>query len=316
MHRYCDYRWLRGFNLVPSWGATIEQAWLQYDPKGFRQELLAAKLFHANTIRLWIDFDAWMIDPEQISTAFADAVTAIGQAGMKVMPCLANRWHDRQYDYGGTYLEQLSGDFAPRAQYLRELTGPYREDERILLWDLCNEPAATDPASEVAALELTWLGHCANVLRENGVRQPLTVGTHMAGDNIEIFADLCDVLCCHPYGRTPPELTQMLERTAAIARNHGKPMLINEAIPGALDDLRRAECARWNIELMEDFGFGWMGWALTEGRAISTRLDRYDSNGLDDQGFHIWVRADGTPRDGLQFLTIPPRFAPPWQNIQ
>lgn len=27
LHHYQDYAWLRGFNIVPSWGARIEQAW-------------------------------------------------------------------------------------------------------------------------------------------------------------------------------------------------------------------------------------------------------------------------------------------------
>lgn len=314
MHRYQDYRWLRGFNIVPAWGATIEQAYLEYDPARFRQELATAVKFHANTIRLWIDFCVWMIDPKRIEAVFADAVSAIDEAGMKVMPCLSNRWHDLRYDYGGTYFENLTGDFAPRVDYLRALVSPFANDERILLWDLCNEPGATDPASELAALELRWLGRTADVLRQINVRQPVTVGTYMAGQNIEIFAHLCDVLCCHPYGRTPEELASMLERAVTISRVYGKPMLVNEAIPGALDDFRRADCARWSIAMMEDFGFGWMGWALTEGRAISTRRDRYDGNGLNNEGFHVFVNADGSPRRGLAFLTEPPRFIPPWQR--
>ena len=33
-------------------------------------------------------------------------------------------------------------------------------------------------------------------------------------------------------------------------------------------------------------GFGWMGWALREGKAVSTRHDRYEANGINGQGFH------------------------------
>lgn len=51
------------------------------------------------------------------------------------------------------------------------------------------------------------------------------------------------------------------------------------AIPGCLDDAIRADVARYYTTLLSEAGFGWMGWALREGIAISTRRDRYDGNG-------------------------------------
>ena len=40
LHVYPDYGWLRGFSVVPSWGARIEEAWWDYDggpvPRGGR----------------------------------------------------------------------------------------------------------------------------------------------------------------------------------------------------------------------------------------------------------------------------------------
>ena len=56
----------------------------------------------------------------------------------------------------------------------------------------------------------------------------------------------------------------------------------------------------------------WMGWGMREGKAISTRRDRYDGNGLNGEGFHAWFNADGTLRAGLEFLLEPPRFPAPW----
>lgn len=91
-----------------------------------------------------------------------------------------------------------------------------------------------------------------------------------------------------------------------------KPMLCNECIPGGLDDLRRAECARWSIAALEEVGYGWMGWGMREGKAVSTRRDRYDGNGLDNQGFHAWFHADGSLRAGLEFLREPISRNAPW----
>jgi len=102
LHNYPGYGWLRGFSIIPSWGARIEDAWWFYDPSRMREEAALATQVHANCIRLWIEFTAWMRDPDKITGCFLDAVAAIGGHGMTVMPCLFNRWHDSQYDYGGT----------------------------------------------------------------------------------------------------------------------------------------------------------------------------------------------------------------------
>jgi hypothetical protein len=60
-------------------------------------------------------------------------------------------------------------------------------------------------------------------------------------------------------------------------------------------------------------GLGWMGWSLREGKAISTRRDRYDGNGLDGQGFHAWFTKDGKLRAGLEFMLELPKVKAPWQ---
>jgi hypothetical protein len=311
IHRYNDYRWLRGFNMIPSWGARIEQAWWDYDGDRFRAEAALSIQANANCIRLWIEFTAWMADPARVQAAFMDAVDGLGELDLLVIPCLFNRWHDLRYDYGGTYAEDLYRDLTPRLEYAHELVAPLAGDPRILMWDLCNEPQVRDLSDPIAGAELAWLARVADTVRRAGVEQPLTIGTHQAGDNMDIYAPLCDVLCCHPYGQTPAQLDEMLAVCGAVQRRHAKPMHSNETIPGCLDDGKRADCACWTIARMEDAGYGWMGWGMREGRAVSTRRDRYDDNGIDRQGFHAWFTHDGKLRPGLEFLQDEPRFQRP-----
>lgn len=313
LHRYDNYRWLRGFNIISSWAARIEQAWWDYHPDRFREEAALATVAHANCIRLWIEFTAWMAAPAKVQAAFMDAVAALDELGMKTMPCLFNRWHNARWDYGGTYHEDLCRDLEPRYEYVRALVTPLAADDRILIWDLCNEPATDDLDQLDAAREVHWLARVADTVRQCGARQPITIGTHGYKSNMDIFAPLVDVLCCHPYGWTPESLDELLRECAVVQQRHRKPMLSNETVPGCLDDAKRAACARWTIAKMEDAGYGWMGWGMKEGRAISTRRDRYDGNGIDGQGFHAWFTSTGQLRPGLEFLTEPPRFHAPWQ---
>ena len=292
LHTYQGYGWLRGFSVVPSWGARIEEAWWEYDGQKMREEVSLARQVHANCIRLWIEFSAWMAKPDKVTENFGDAVAAIDEAGMKVMPCLFNRWHDYAWDYGGTYTEHLFRNWQPMLGYVRALVQPLATDARVLMWDLCNEPQAFDQTTDVNKREFAWLKAISLAVREAGAQQPMTIGT-MHGGNIDTYAPLCDVLCGHPYARSRADLEKAIAALSEQARQHAKPLLVNECIPGCLDDQRRAECARYSTELLSAAGFGWMGWALREGKAISTRRDRYDANGLDNQGFHPFFTSAG-----------------------
>jgi hypothetical protein len=313
---YNNYAWLRGFSVVPSWGARIEDAWWSYDAARMREEIAPAKLMHANCIRLWIEFTAWMADPDKVTAHFLDAVAAIAEAGMKTMPTLFNRWHDSRYDYGGTYLENLMKGHKLHLEYVKALVMPLREDGRILIWDLCNEPqSAASWAKEMGPgqvkMEHDWLADIARTVRGCGAQQPITIGT-MNRPNIEVFADICDVLCGHPYAGDQANLENLIAALTQAQTDHQKPLLVNECMPGAQNDVERGTVIKFTAELLSKAGFGWMGWALREGKAISTRRDRVDGNGLHGFGFHPFALKNGKLREGLEALTEPPKLRAPW----
>jgi len=269
---------------------------------------------HGNCVRLWIEYTAWMADPDQVTADFLDAVKAIAAAGMKTMPCIFNRWHNTDgWDYGGTHLEGLRGNWRFMETYVAALVKPLARDERILIWDLCNEPQAGRLGPVDAKKEHDWLAAMAKVARAAGALQPITIGT-MTGDNITAFADLVDVLCGHPYGRDQASLEKLIQSFQSMRQQHGKPFLVNECVPGCLDDRKRAALARVYTELLPAAGVGWMGWSIREGKAVATRRDRIDGNGIEGQGFHAWFRKDGKLRDGLEFLLEQPRLCAPWEK--
>ena len=205
-----------------------------------REEVALSRQVHANCLRLWIEFSAWMAQPDTVTANFLDAVAAIDEAGMKVMPCLFNRWHDVSWDYGGTYTEHLYRNWQPMLDYVRALVRPLAADPRVLMWDLCNEPQALDVGNDVNQREFEWLKTIAATVRECGAQQPITIGT-MSGSNIDTFAPLCDVLCGHPYAHDQAGLAALIAAYRDQQQRHAKPFLVNECIPGCLDDQRRAE---------------------------------------------------------------------------
>ena len=306
LHAYTDYGWLRGFGIVPSWAANIVEAWQLYDGARFREEVALARQVHANCIRLWIEYAAWKTDPEKMTTRFLDAVAGIAENGMKVMPCLFNHWHDRKLDYGGT---PLAGDWAPHFEYVKALVTPLAKDDRVMIWDLCNEPGSRDANT----LEFKWLSEIAATVRGCGAQQPITICT-MSGVNITTFAPLVDVLNGHPYGHHRNNLEALIVSFTAMSKETGKPFLVNETFPGALDDLVRADVVRFYTEMLSAAGFGWMGWVIREGKAIATSRELHDGNGIEGGGYHPFFTKEGKLRDGLEFLTEAPKLRPPWEK--
>jgi hypothetical protein len=313
MHNYPEYGWMRGFNVVPTWGARIEEAWWRYDGPRLRRELAPLSAAHANTIRLWIEFTSWMADPEGVTASFLDAVAAIAEAGMRAMPCLFNRWHDARWDYGGTYEENLRWDLRPHLEYVAALVGPLATDARVLCWDLCNEPQAAHAGEPVTGLELPWLAAVREAVLRSGAQQPVTIGVHQGGESMNLFAPLMDVLCCHPYAEGEAAIRVQIERAQAVQQRWGKPMLCNEVGLGGLDDRARAANARLELTACEAAGFGWLGWAPFPGRAVATRRDRLDGNGMSGEGYHPWFTEAGELRPGLEWMAEAPRRKAPWE---
>jgi len=311
LHDYNDYAWLRGFNIIPFWANRIDQAWWEYHPDRFRAEIDLARQVHGNCIRLWIEYSAWRAYPDKVTGFFHDAIQAIDEAGMKTMPCLFNRRHHSSWDYGGTYDWDLTRNWGERLQYIVALVKPLANDPRILLWDLCNEPQAQNVFNGINPIEFAWLKSVSDTVRSCNAQQPITIGT-TTGDNIRVFASLCDVLACHPHCPDLGLIDYALDACQEVQNEFRKPMLCNEAVSGAREDLQRAKLALVTTEALVERGWGWMGWSLQEGRAVAARRDRPDENGIDGHGFHAWFNSDRTLRAGLDFLLERPNLQPPW----
>jgi len=324
LHVYPDYGWLRGFNYIAPWGARIEDMWWFYDSKKMREDMALARSVHANSIRLWIEFTAWFRDPEKVTASFLDAIAAIDENGMKAMPCIFNRWHNPQFDYGGTHIDNIVPRMPAQLDYVRALVTPLARDARVFCWDLCNEPAAKLPAFKQALVpeqqqrEFAWLKGIADTVRECGAQQPILIGTMNGqfgrGGSTEFYAPLADVLCVHPYARDREGLAKLIVDYRAMMQEFNKPLLANEGVPGCDVDEVRGETHRFYWELLSAAGIGIMPWSLKEGRSLAARRDRMDGNGINGKGFHPTFTKDNKLRGGHEWMRQKPKLRAPWEK--
>lgn len=300
-----DWSQVKGFNWIPSWAALLYEAWTRFDADQAGRELAAALQYGANTLRVWWDWQAWRLRPGEALRAFEAALDVAADLGLAVMPTLINRWVDGLYPAGGVALDHFAppqADWTIFYDYVDEVVGRWASDERIIAWDICNEPLQWtvpvrpvadddgslrcvlgdssrwgDPADPLQARETEFVMALCERARALDPAQPITVGT-MTGDNVRIFEPYVDVISFHPYANTREDMARLCDENLSIARDAAKPLVATETCRGSVNDDRHVDMAMWSIEALEERGIGWLLWTLTAGRMVSTRPDWFHGN--------------------------------------
>ncbi|MHB9024238.1 MAG: cellulase family glycosylhydrolase [Armatimonadota bacterium] len=298
-----DYSKIRGFNYQPGYAGSLAELWISFDPAYWEREVPWALRFDANMLRVWLDWHAYIAIGDRLLDELDTALAILAKHGLRMMPVLFNRWNDNTYPMGMvTDHDLLQSNFAfdKFIPYVDALGKRFGNDERIAIWDLCNEPGAPWHNAEMNLRESAWLSRVADRLRRHTVI-PLTIGT-MSNDNVRLYAPLVDVISFHPYPGFG-EMEKSCKDHLEIAAGYGKPLICTETCKGSLDDQERGTLARENIETLEAYGIGWLAWQLCATRFITGARERTDSNAVrPGEGYMPFVLADGTTRPGHEWL--------------
>ena len=316
--RSCD---IHGFNYQPSYSACAFETWRRFDADAFNRELgLGKKHFpKMNAVRLWLSWNAWCANPTTFVDAFSRALDICEKYGLMVVPVLYNRWHDSKIDCDGIYIDH----FLPGASWLQKYGLPGREftvdiaknfgkDERILAWDLCNEPFAyTDARIKELVLEheINWLKTVNGDLHDNGITQPVGVGTWNK-DWDPIVNDFVDCFMTHMYLWIPADkgintieqnaidyFGEKLQMVLDYADSVGKPFFTTETCWGSFDDAFRAQLLEATISQCVKKKVGFFAYALYE--SDFTDIHRPSLGRLSPDIGHLeFIRKDGTLRPG------------------
>jgi hypothetical protein len=255
-------------------------------------------------LRIWLDWHAWCAIEDDMFDALDAALEVLDSNDIAMMPVLFNRWNDAALPMGMVADRDLTTggySFDKFRKYVNGLMQRFGDDDRVALWDLCNEPKAPRIDAEVNFRETVWLSRVADWVRR-GSDKPITIGT-MTGDFVRIYATLVDVISFHPYCIQLGEMDEMCRVHLEIAREYEKPLLCTEACKGSFDDQERGTQARDDVESLTRHGIGWLLWQLVEGRFITANRQRTDNNALHPgQGYMPFLLQNGTTRPGHEWL--------------
>jgi hypothetical protein len=299
--------WRTGANFTPSTAINQLEFWQAetFDPATIDRELGWAESIGFNTVRVYLHHLAWQVDPkgflsridqfltiaakhkiEPVVVLFDDCWNPVYQAGKQPdpKPGIHNSgWVRDPGDllFSDTSLMKVLED------YTKAVMGHFTDDQRILLWDLYNEPGNSDYGNRSMPL----LKNVFRWAREVNPSQPVSAGLWYRnyGELNRFQAENSDIITYHNYSNE-------VDHAAALdtLKIYGRPLICTEY-------MARTNGSKFGniLPLLKERGVGAINWGLVSGKtntiyAWSTPIPDGSEPAL---WFHDIFRKDGTPYD-------------------
>lgn len=272
-----DFSWIRGANYVPSYARNDVQIWMDYDPKVIDKELGYAEKLKLNSVRIFLQYAVYKQNPEQFLDRFENFLSLCDKHGIRAMPVVFDSCFGefpdldnyRNKDWMANPGQNVLGpEFWPELEkYVQDVVGNHRNDKRILIWDVMNEPMCTSHARTQQGREKIWtfLDHFLDVVNEQDSYHPTTVG-FMSSRSVPRVIDKLDVLAFHNYTGDMNALHADIRYVKSLGAKNGKPVIINEIAR------RNTGQHFWNfMPLLRQQAIGWYFWELMLGKTQFSR---------------------------------------------
>ncbi len=314
------YKDIRGFNYQPSYAWNTYEAWKFFDENVFDLEIGRGKSYFPkmNTVRIWLSYDAFRYQEDRQAENFEKVIAICDKYNCKVIPVLFNCWHDSVMDAGGIYHSQMIPESIWCSKenmydsYFEKIVKPHITDERILLWDICNEPYSYGSNEEFKNLminyETEWLKKMCILCKATGIKQPLGISLNDA-NLIDLISDFVDVHLVHPYyfgcdedlkTKDDKGLDKVFEKILSDAEKFNKPVLTTETCWGSKIDANRVEIIRRTLEAHNRAGVGFIVHALNYS-FVADLHDECDAP-ISSPGNLAFVTKDGKIRPGHEIF--------------
>ena len=267
---YQSRPWVCGFNYVPANAISYTEMFMpdNFDPKRIEREMVEAQKIGLNSARVVLPFVVWEHDPGAFKKRLATLFEIGNRHGITFMPamfddCVFGPITDPVY---GPQPEVVPGWYAngwtpspgqaiardkagwPRLEkYIKDIVGSFKNDKRVLMWDLYNE--AAPPSLELVGKAFDWA-------REVSPSQPLTVNTFGSPEIRQLTLQRSDIITFHNYGNS-----QNLEGEIRDLKRSGRPIICTEWL-----NRNAGSTVSSSLPLFVAENVGCYNWGLVNGR--------------------------------------------------
>ena len=336
--------WVCGFNFLPSTAVNFLEMWHgdSFDRPTIERELGWAAEIGYNAVRFNPHFLVWKNDRDGFLERLDWMMGLAGQLGMSSVPCLFD-----DCGFGGAepvYGPQpspvpevhnsrgvanpgrravMDPDVWPWLErYVRDVTRAFRDDTRILFWDVYNEPGnrmqfGPDGFSlfqgDLDPHALALMESAFGWMRSEAPEQPLTVGAwstplpehadHVNPYQTEIDRSALvhsDVVSFHAYWRAG-RVARFIDYLSVLDR----PMFCTEWMARAVDSRIEDQ-----LHMFHDRKVGCFQWGLVRGRSQTylpwpaALVEAHGGRASRSVWFHDVLHEDGTPYEPDEIGTI------------
>lgn len=312
---YAEQPWLAGCNFQPSSAINQVEMWSgeTFDAATIDKELGWAEELGFNLMRVYLSSEVWKTDAEGFKKRIDEYLAISSKHGIKTMFVFFDDcWNEETVagkqpepkpgvhnsgwvqDPAVSLRKDTVALFPVLEKYVKDIMTAFKDDERVLLWDLYNEPGN----SKHGMNSMPLLKNVFKWAREVNPSQPVSAGVWFFKypELNQFQIENSDVLTYHNYGN-------MVEHRSwiNILRTHDRPMICTEYMA------RRNNSRFDNImPMLKANHVGAINWGFVAGK--TNTIFAWDEPKPDQKEPELWFhdiyRQDKTPFDANEVELI------------
>lgn len=320
---YAKQPWLVGANYTPSTAINQLEMWQEdtFDPKRIDEELGWAEQIGMNTMRVYLHDLLHKDDAEGLYKRMNTFLEIADKHHVKIVFVLFDSCWDpfpksgKQRDpkphvHNSGWLQspgqkvlQDATQYPRLEKYVKETVAEFKDDNRVLAWDIWNEPDnMTGPSYEAveiknkAELIVPLLEKAFQWARSTNPSQPLTSGVWVGDWSDEtkmkpmhkLQLAQSDIISFHNYNKP-----QDFEKVIKQLQRYGKPLLCTEYMARP-----NGSTFEGFLPIARKYNVGMINWGFVDGKSQTkyswdSWTKKYDAE--PELWFHEVFHTDGTP---------------------